>query len=175
MNYETTDDLNDNLTDNQTNLKDLTHSQSNFDCISPFNLNKQNCLNDVHHDSINYLTGQLNNEQFNELDNLNCNDHNSDQQFNPNKFVISSSCKFNSLINSKTSTILSATTKLTSNNSSFNSISLNSQQQLNLIKCHCRIGSLFVKQRPLSLSSISSSSSSCCSLSRNNSLGMNRF
>ena len=88
----------------------------------------------------------------------------------------SSSCKSNSssLITRTAATTTTVTCSSSANfgqsNFSHSNYSESSQKSN---KCHCRLtqASFTAKQRPLSLSSISSSSSSCCSLSRT-SLGM---
>lgn len=97
----------------------------------------------------------------------------------------SSSCKSNSSLVTRTAATLATTTTVTCSSSTnfgqsnfsqsnFSSSSNYTESSQKSNKCHCRLAqaTFTAKQRPLSLSSISSSSSSCCSLSRNNSLGM---
>lgn len=103
--------------------------------------------------------------------------HNSDHSELSNPHQSQSSCKSSLLIRTTTpvttSTVTASSNFSNFSNSNFSNSNFSESSSQKLNKCHCRLvqASFTAKQRPLSLSSISSSSSSCCSLSRNNSLG----
>lgn len=145
-NYTTANSTLDDLTetDQQSNLTNLINSNNNFStAISS------------------HLFFNLNNQPSNCVNtdhNIEFTDHSHQTTNSSSSFCKSDS---SSLITKTTST--TTTTSITNNSS-------HQQSQINH-KCHCRLNTFVKPARPLSLSSISSSSSSCCSLSRNNSLG----
>ena len=136
-------------------------------------VNSKNSFNAI---SSNLYFGLTRDEQF---ENFTVFAHNGDERLgelsnHPTKPSSLSFYTSNSSLIARTAATLATTTTVTCSSSQFSNHTNESSsitQKPN--KCHCRLtqASFTAKQRPLSLSSISSSSSSCCSLNRNNSLG----
>lgn len=145
----------------QTGASELVHSNL---------VNSQNSYTAI--SSNLYFAGSLSRDE--PFENFGSFAHNSDRSelSNPHHPSSQSSCKSNSSLITRTAATL-ATSTVTSSSSNFSNSNFAESSSHKLNKCHCRLvqASFTAKQRPLSLSSISSSSSSCCSLSRNNSLG----